>query len=103
MGRFGEVAEPMLLNGSRVGYERSRRLLGSLAEGSGARVAGCLRERKDCVLTAAQQGVCVMKDSWQSRMVFGNARGKRTKKKIRVGIWRWELAKQAGDSRRLWT
>lgn len=92
----------MLLNGSRVGYGFHRRFLGSLAEGSGARGWGWGRGagEEGPVLTAAQQGVCVMKDSWESRMVFGNAREQRTKMKIEVGVWHWEPAKQAGDSRR---
>lgn len=37
----------MLLNGSRVGYKLYRRFLGSLADESGACVAGCLLERRD--------------------------------------------------------
>lgn len=44
-----------------------------------------------------------MKESWKSRMVFGNDRGQRTNMKTKVGVWRWEPAKQAGDSRRLRT
>lgn len=53
------------------------------------------------VLTAAQQGVGLVKDSWKSRM--GMTRGQKTKVKTKVGVWRWEPAKQAGDSRRLRT
>lgn len=61
---------------------------------------GVSAEEEGPVLTAAQQGVCVMKDSWESRMVFGNARGQRNKMKIKIGVWRWKTAKQAGDARR---
>lgn len=61
----------MLLNGSRVGYKLYRRFLGSLAEGSGACVSA---GEEGPVLTAAQQGVCVVKDSWKNRMGFGNDR-----------------------------
>jgi hypothetical protein len=45
MGRFGVEADLMPLNGSRIGYELYRRLG---AEGSGARVSGCLQKRREC-------------------------------------------------------
>lgn len=44
------------------------------------------------MLTVAQQGVCVVEDSWKSRMGFGNDRGQKTKMKTKVGVWRWEPA-----------
>lgn len=62
MGRFGMEADLMLLNGSRVGYELYRRLLGSLAEGSGAPGGGVPAGEERRILTAAQQGGCVTKE-----------------------------------------
>lgn len=93
MGRLGVEAGPMLLTEKLEGFWEIWR-----QKDRGTRVAECLQERMDGCWQL-YTGFLEWETELESRrMVFG-----RTKMKIKVGVWRWEPAKQAGDPRCLWT